>query len=85
MDDLWVVASVYNEVRLFLPLAMVLLKEEAQNLTFLPLCDECLREDEMNYEFQGHGVLLVVVTVCQEGRELHHLCTIHIVETIRIR
>ena len=53
-----------------LPLAMVLLEEEAQSLTFLPLCDECLCEDKMDCQFQSHGVLPVVVMACQEGSRI---------------
>ena len=49
------------------------------------MCYECLHEDEMGPQLQSHGVLLVVVTACQEGGEPHHLYTIHIVETIQIR
>ena len=88
MDDLRFVASVYCEERLadsLVSLTMVLLEEEAQRLTFLPVCNEYLFKNEMDFQFQSHGVLLVVVMACQEGREPHHLCTIRIVETTRIR
>ena len=68
-----------------MPLVMLLLEEEAQSLTFLPICDEYLHENEMGCQFQSHEVLLVVVMTCQEGRDPHHLCTVRIVETVRIR